>query len=175
MARVPEAYYEFVMHYAPYFYVIATAMAMDPPAGQYNVTVVDGSRFQAGYPVEIKDNSHSEWNRVATVNGNVLTMENPLQYTYYVANGGKVEGPDPDFGRGAFPAAFAIDFLYEAYSSAQFQSRRSEILAKIVELADWLLTQQCTDPNKRAYGGFRNSEAGIECWSVDAGRCIPAL
>lgn len=49
MGAVPQAYYEFVMHYAPYFYVIPTAMAADPPAGQKNVTVADGSKFQAGF------------------------------------------------------------------------------------------------------------------------------
>ncbi|MGF3536926.1 MAG: hypothetical protein ACQXXE_08785 [Candidatus Bathyarchaeia archaeon] len=102
MANVPEAYYQFIMHYAPYFYVIATKMAQDPPAGQKNVTVADGSKFQVGYPVEIKDDAHSEWNRVAAVNGNVLTMENNLQYTYYVNKNGRVEGPDPAYGRGAF-------------------------------------------------------------------------
>ena len=172
---MPEAYYQFVMDYAPYFYVIATAMAQDPPAGQKNVTVADGSKFQVGYPVEIKDDAHSEWNKVAGVNGNVLTMENNLQYTYYVAKNGRVGGPDPAYGRGAFPAAFAIDFLYEAYSAKQFESVKASILNKIVELADFILTQQCTDPLKKAYGGFKNSEAATEHWSVDAGRCIPAL
>ena len=49
MGTVPDAYYEFVMHYAPYFYVIPTVLAADPPAGQKNVTVADGSKFQAGF------------------------------------------------------------------------------------------------------------------------------
>ncbi|MCX8177947.1 MAG: pectate lyase [Candidatus Bathyarchaeota archaeon] len=172
---MPEQYYQFVMRYAPYFYVIPTKMVADPPAGQRNVTVADGSKFQAGCPVEIKDDAHSEWNRVAAVNGNVLTMEDDLQYIYYVNKNGRVEGPDPAFGRGAFPAAFAINFLHEAYHAEQFESRKTDILGRIVELAEWLLTQQCTDERKRAYGGFRNSEAGVEFWSVDAGRCIPAL
>jgi len=175
MEAVPEAYYQFVMHYAPYFYVIPTKMSQDPPAGQKNVTVADGSKFRVGYPVEIKDDARAEWNKVASINGNVLTMENNLQYTYYVAKNGRVEGPDPDFGRGAFPAAFAIDFLYEAYSAKQFESAKTDILNKIVELADFILTQQCTDPVKKAYGGFKNAEAGTEHWSIDAGRCIPPL
>ena len=175
MGLVPEAYYQFIIHYAPYFYVIATKMAQDPPADQKNVAVADGSKFRVGYPVEIKDDAHAEWNKVASINGNVLTMENNLQYTYYVAKNGKVEGPDQDFGRGAFPAAFAIDFLYEAYSAKQFESAKTDILNKIVELADFILTQQCTDPVKKAYGGFKNSEAGTEHWSIDAGRCIPPL
>jgi hypothetical protein len=175
MSLVPEAYYQFIMHYAPYFYVIATAMTADPPSGQKNVTVADGSKFQAGYPVEIKDDAHAEWNKVASISGNVLTMETNFQQTYYVAKNGKVEGPDPAYGRGAFPAAFAIDFLYEAYYASQFASVKSDILAKITALADFILTQQCTNNLKKAYGGFKNSETGTQYWSIDGGRCIPPL
>ncbi|MDI6905441.1 MAG: hypothetical protein QMD13_08175 [Candidatus Bathyarchaeia archaeon] len=105
MAAVPEAYYQFIMHYSPYFYVIATKMTADPPSGQKDVVVEDGTKFQVCYPVEIKDDAHAEWNKVAAINGNTLTMENNLQYTYYVAKNGKVEGPDPDFERGAFPTS----------------------------------------------------------------------
>jgi len=172
---VPQAYYDFIIKYAPYFYVIATPLGADAAAGQKNVTVADGSKFQAGYPVEIKDDAHSEWNEVDSVAGNVVTMKNNLAYTYYVAKNGKVEGPDSTFGRGAFPAAFAIDFLYEACSASQFSSKQAEILAKIVSLADFLLTQQCMDPAKKAYGGFKTSTTSTEYWSIDAGRCIPAL
>jgi len=175
MGMVPEAYYQFIMHYAPYFYVIPTKITNDAASGQKNVTVADGTKFQTGYPVEMKDDAHSEWNTVASVAGNVVTMQNNLAYTYYVAKNGKVEGPDPAYGKGAFPAAFAIDFLYEAYSASQFSSKQAEILAKIAALADFLLTQQCTDNLKKAYGGFKNSEAGTEYWSIDAGRCIPPL
>jgi len=173
--NVPQSYYDFIMHYAPYFYVIPTNMTQNASAGQKDVTVADGSKFKVEYPVQIQDDAHSEWNSVASINGNVLTMQNNLQYTYYVAKNGKVEGPDPSFGRGAFPAAFAIDFLYEAYSASQFASKQTEILAKIVELADFILTQQCTDNMKKAYGGFKNAEAGTEYWSIDTGRCIPPL
>jgi len=175
LGTVPEAYYQFVMHYAPYFYVIPTVMAADASAGQKNVTVAEGSNFQAGFPVEIKDDAHSEWNEVDSVAGNIVTVKNNLQYTYYVNKNGKVEGPDPSFMRGAFPASFAIEFLYEAYTTSQFAARQVEILAKIVSLADWLLTQQCTDPAKEAYGGFKNNESSTEYWSVDAGRAIPAF
>ena len=175
MANVPDAYYQFIMHYAPYFYVIPTSIALDAPAGQKNVTVADGSKFQATFPVEIKDDAHAEWNEVDSVVGNVVTMKNNLANTYYVSKNGKVEGPDPSFMRGAFPASFAIEFLYEAYSATQFATRQAEILAKIVSLADWLLTQQCTDPAKKAYGGFKSSESSTQYWSIDAGRVIPAL
>jgi hypothetical protein len=108
MGTVPDAYYEFVMHYAPWFYVVTTAMAADPPAGQKNVTVTDGTKFSAGMQVEIKDSAHSEWNEVDSIAGNVVTMKNNLAYTYYVAKGGTVDHGDKDFGKGAFAAAFAI-------------------------------------------------------------------
>jgi hypothetical protein len=175
MANVPEAYYEFVTHYAPYFYVIPTSMTLDAAAGQKNVTLTDGSKFQAGFPVEIKDDAHNEWNEVDSVADNVVTMKNNLANTYQVTSNGTVEGPDPAFMRGTFPAAFAVEFLYEAYSSSQFSSRQAAILAKIVGLADWLLTQQCVNDAKRAHGGFKNGESSIEYWSIDAGRAIPAL
>jgi len=175
MGSVPDAYYEFVMHYAPYFYVIPTLLTVDATQGQKDVTVADGSKFQADFPVEIKDDAHSEWNEVDSVDGNVVTMKNNLAYTYYVSKDGVVEGPDPAFMRGTFAAAFAIEFLYEAYSAPQFSLVQADILAKIVSLADWLLTQQCVDPAKKAYGGFKNMESSTEHWSVDAGRAIPAL
>jgi hypothetical protein len=88
---VPEAYYQFVMDYAPHLYVIPDV------------------------------------------------------------------GPDLTWGKAALAAGFAVDFLYEAYFDPQFDSRSSEIEAKIVDLADWLLTQQVTDAGKQAFGGtFRN-------------------
>ena len=173
--NVPQSYYDFIMQYAPYFYVNPTAITADAPSNQKNVTVADGTKFQANYPVQISDDAHSEWNKVASINGNVLTMQNNLAYTYYVAKNGKVEDPDPAFGKGAFPAAFAIDFLYQAYSASQFASKQTEIRAKIVELADFILTQQCTDNTKKAYGGFKSGETSTQYWSVDAGRCIPPL
>ena len=62
MGTVPEAYYQFVMDYAPCVYVI-------PP-----------------------------------------------------------DTPDPAWGRAAFAAAFAIDFLSEAYSANQFEDRKTCLL-----------------------------------------------
>jgi hypothetical protein len=109
MGTVPEAYYEFVMDYAPYVYVI-------PP-----------------------------------------------------------DLPDPAFGRGVLAACFAIDFLVEAYSAKQFEDRKTDIYNKIVSLADWTLTQQCTDPAKKAYGGFKSAENSTYYYSVDACRVIPSL
>jgi hypothetical protein len=106
---VPDAYYQFIMDYAPYVYVVPES------------------------------------------------------------------GPDMTWGRAAFAAAFAIDFLYEAYFDEEFDARSAEIEAKIVELADWMLTQQCTDSEKQAYGGFKSAESSAQYYSVDACRTIPAL
>ena len=109
MGTVPEAYFKFVVDYAPYVYVI-------PP----NI-------------------------------------------------------PDPAFGKGVLAASFALDFLCEAYSANQFEDRKADITNKIVELADWVLTQQCLDPAKKAYGGFKSAEISTYYYSVDACRTIPSL
>ena len=84
-------------------------------------------------------------------------------------------GPDLAWGKAAFAAGFAVDFLYEAYFDVQFDDRSDEIEAKIVELADWILTQQVTDSSKQAYGGFVSVENSTSCYSVDVGRIVPAL
>lgn len=83
MGTVPDAYYDFVMHYAPWFYVKTTALAADPPEGQKNVTVTDGTKFSAGMQVEIKDSAHSEWNEVDSVVGDVVTMKPYFRTTKY--------------------------------------------------------------------------------------------
>ena len=60
MGTVPDSYFEFVMHYAPFYYVIPTAMALDPPAGQKNVTVAMARSFSLiflfRYPIQLKVN-----------------------------------------------------------------------------------------------------------------------
>jgi hypothetical protein len=109
MGTVPEAYYQFVMDYAPYVYVI-------PP-----------------------------------------------------------DIPDPVYGKGVLAASFAIDFLCEAYSAKQFEDRKADVYEKIVSLADWVLTQQCNDPARKAYGGFKSAENSTYYYSVDACRVIPSL
>jgi hypothetical protein len=109
VGNVPEAYYQFVMDYAPYVYVIPES------------------------------------------------------------------GPDLVWGRAAFAAAFAVDCLFEAYFDPQFDGRSAEIEAKIVALADWILTQQCTDGDRQAYGGFKSAENSLQYYSVDACRVVPAL
>ncbi|HSV49694.1 MAG TPA: hypothetical protein VLH35_05210, partial [Candidatus Acidoferrales bacterium] len=109
MGNVPEAYYQFVMDYAPNVYVI-------PP-----------------------------------------------------------NTPDPAYGKGVLAASFAINFLYDAYSAPQFENRKADIHAKIVNLANWALTQQCLDPARKAYGGFKSAEESTYYYSVDACRVIPSL
>ncbi|MCW4000598.1 MAG: hypothetical protein NWE93_10195 [Candidatus Bathyarchaeota archaeon] len=109
MGTVPEAYYKFVMDYAPNVYVI-------PP-----------------------------------------------------------DTPDPAFGKGVLAASFAIDFLYNAYSAPQFENKKADIYSKIASLADWILTQQCLDPARKAYGGFQSNETSTYYYSVDACRVILSL
>ena len=92
-------------------------------------------------------------------------------YFYYIPD----VGVDVEWGRGIAPAAFAIDFLYEAYHDPQFEDRKTSIYNKIVDLADFILTQQCTDNAKLAYGGFRSTETSTHYYSIDAMRVIPAL
>jgi len=85
-------------------------------------------------------------------------------------------GPDLSVGKAALAAAFAIDFLAEAYNKTQFQSKQTEIFNKVVSLSDWLLTQQyTTDPSRKAYGGFKSTETSTYYYSIDAARAIPAL
>jgi hypothetical protein len=176
MGTVPDTYFQFVMHYAPWYYVIPAYVTSNASAGQKDVIVEDGSLFQATMAVEIKDNLNSEWNEVDSVAGNTVTMKSNFAHTYATAKNALVEHPDLTFGKGAFPAAFAIEFLYLANKSSQFSdSERTDIFAKIVELSDWLLTQQETNPAKKAYGGFYSSVGSTYCWSLDAGRAIPAL
>ena len=92
-------------------------------------------------------------------------------YVYVIPN----VGPDTEWGRAAFAAGFAVDFLFEAYFDPQFDARTAEIESKITSLADWILTQQCTDSEKLAYGGFKSTETSTHYYSVDACRTIPAL
>jgi hypothetical protein len=83
--------------------------------------------------------------------------------------------PDPGYGKGVLAASFAIDFLYEAYYVPQFENRKADIYAKIVSLSDWVLTQQCLDLARKAYGGFKSAEESTYYYSVDACRAIPSL
>jgi len=92
-------------------------------------------------------------------------------YFYYIPG----TGVDTDAGRGVAAAAFSIDFLYEAYNSGKFPSRQTDIYNKIVSLADWILTQQCVNNAKDAYGGFKSNENSTFYYSIDACRVVPSL
>jgi hypothetical protein len=59
-------------------------------------------------------------------------------YFYYIPG----SGVDPEWGRGPAAAAHAIDFLHECYNSPSFEAEKTNIKNKIVELADFLLSQQ---------------------------------
>ncbi|MCW4016809.1 MAG: hypothetical protein NWF06_10600 [Candidatus Bathyarchaeota archaeon] len=109
METVPQAYFDFIMDYAPYFYVIPGT------------------------------------------------------------------GVDTQWGQGPAPAAHAIDFLAETYESSQFEEQITDIFDKIVELADYLVSIQCTDDGKLAYGGFQSKDGSEQYYSIDAMRAIPAL
>ena len=92
-------------------------------------------------------------------------------YFYYIPG----TGVDTEWGRGPAPAAHAIDFLYEAYHDEQFESEKTNIYNKIVVLADYLLSIQCTDDVKLAYGGFQSKDGSSYYYTIDAMRAIPAL
>jgi hypothetical protein len=55
------------------------------PAGQRVVNVTDGSKYQAGYKVLVKDDLHQENNTVSAVIGNKITLTTNLLYSYMVA------------------------------------------------------------------------------------------
>ncbi len=92
-------------------------------------------------------------------------------YFYYIPE----TGVDTEWGKGPAPAAHAIDFLAEAYQNSQFEDEKTGIYNKIVELADYLLSIQCTADGKLAYGGFQSKDGSSHYYSIDAMRAIPAL
>ena len=67
-----------------------SALTSDASSGQKDCVVADGSKFSAGMLVKITDNNGSEYNEVASVTGNTVTMVNNLTQTYTVAANGKV-------------------------------------------------------------------------------------
>ena len=90
-------------------------------------------------------------------------------YFYYVPGSGVVGE------RGVAAASFAIEFLIEAYFDSRCEAKKNEIYSKIVSLADWILTQQCVDDARKAYGGFKSNEASDYYYAIDACRVIPSL
>lgn len=92
-------------------------------------------------------------------------------YFYYTPG----EGVDPVWGKGPAAAAHSIDFLVLCHADSRFASMQSTIYDKIVELADFLVSIQCTNNTKKAYGGFQSKEGSDYYYSIDAHRSIPAL
>jgi len=92
-------------------------------------------------------------------------------YFYYIPG----VGVDPEWDRGPAPAAHAIDFLFECYSDSRFVDDKTDIYDKIVELADYLLSIQCSNNAKEAYGGFQSKDGSDFYYSIDAHRAVPAL
>jgi len=92
-------------------------------------------------------------------------------YFYYIPG----TGVDPEWGRGPAAGAHAIDFLYECYYAAQFETKKTEIYNKIVAIADYLLSIQNTNNTKEAYGGFKSKDGSNFYYSIDAIRAVPAL
>jgi len=67
-----------------------SALTADAASGQKVCAVSNGSLFTAGTLVKIEDNNAWEYNEVASVSGNTVTMVNNLANTYTVAASGKV-------------------------------------------------------------------------------------
>jgi len=65
-------------------------ISTDASSGQKNVVVADGSSFSVGQHVCVRDDSAYEVNRIASINGNTLTMEDNLANTYDVSDNGRV-------------------------------------------------------------------------------------
>jgi len=97
---------------------------------------------------------------------------NYAPYFYYLPDQGIV---DPEWGRGPAPASFAIEFLSEAYKTKEFENQKSSILNKVVELADYVLSIQCSDQAKLAYGGFKSKDESTYYYAIDAMRAVSAL
>ncbi len=67
---------------------------LDAAAGQNEVYVTDGSKYQVGYTVLVKDDLHEETKTVAAIAGTQITLNTNLLYSYTVAaNAGCY--PDP--------------------------------------------------------------------------------
>jgi len=97
---------------------------------------------------------------------------NYAPYFYYLPESRAV---DATWARGPAPAAHAIEFLYKAYYNKRFEAKKTTIKDKIVTLADYLVSIQCTNSAKKAYGGFQSKDGSDYYYSIDAMRAIPAL
>jgi hypothetical protein len=69
---------------------VNSLLTADAAAAQKVCAVVDGTKFTAGMLVKIADGTHWEYNEVASVSDNDVTMVNDLVNTYEVVDAGKV-------------------------------------------------------------------------------------
>ena len=65
-------------------------LTSDAASGQKNVAVVDGGSFQPGQHLCVRDDSASEVNVVASIDGDTLTMESNLQNAYEVSDNARI-------------------------------------------------------------------------------------
>ncbi len=65
-------------------------LTSDAASGQKDVAVADGSKFDVGDRVKIYDDAAYEWNKIASISVNTLTMTTNLANTYTVAANGAV-------------------------------------------------------------------------------------
>lgn len=88
---------------------IASDMGANASSGQKNVTVKDGTLFTAGETVVIKDSVSRETNTVASVAGNVVTMQNNLANNYTTANSAFVKNTTDSVDLVDFPILINLD------------------------------------------------------------------
>ncbi len=88
---------------------IISDMASNANSGQKDITVKDGTLFANGETVVIKDSVSRETNTVASVAGNVVTMQNNLANTYTTANSGFVKNTADSVDLVDFPMLVSLD------------------------------------------------------------------
>lgn len=128
----------------------------------------DGENMTKLFNVECEGNGRF-WFQIPDIYYEFIMNYSPYIYVFENST------PDYSWGRSAFAASFSIQFLYQAYHDPQFRLVKDDIYKKIIELSNWLLTQQCKDMESLVYGGFKSTEFSIYYYSIDAGRAIPAL
>ena len=65
--------------------------------------------------------------------------------------------------------------MHACYYDSRFIGSKTEIYNKIVALAEYLLSIQCGNDAKEAYGGFQSKDSSDFYYAIDAHRAIPAL
>jgi hypothetical protein len=185
--RVPQAYFEWLWHFAPYFYTFDRNLTADATQDNYTVCVENATWYEddadQNSAIKIWDDLGSEWNIITQTNMviNTITLQNALAHNYTQANHAQIEAPDPNFGRRPYAAFSALNFLNDvAYCNHTADGRcpyqnQSAILDKITSLIGWLDSIQCKDTSKDWYGGWRSQPDltdSYDYWSFDCARGI---